>query len=254
LRSVANAAEAAIGLDAACISGKHALTSPFDYGRSGVLALSAREQVPERNGDAVEIGDGKSKIGVRRENFRWKGAVVTDRRYKTSVFPGQHGAGEAHDAAAGDAYAQKATEKSALKLRVVLQRVDDGAHFLFRFRRADAPDAIQVALEITRSQATDEKCHRFHFRMHGIPKNAFLEIILRVREPGAKRGFVVVRGVHYVSGGLALQEAAPGEAIRFNGPGGYRRCCVAAAFGRSRCHATYHGKNISKLANPFLMH
>jgi hypothetical protein len=100
--------------------------------------------------------------------------------------------GEASEAAAGDAHAQKAAEKSTVEVGVKSQRTDDGADFLFGFRGCHAPNTIEVASEIARSQKTDEKRHEFNLGMHGIPKNVFLELFLLVLEPGAKRGFKIL--------------------------------------------------------------
>jgi hypothetical protein len=105
-------------------------------------------------------------------------------------------AGELREAAAGDAHAQKAADKSSIEGGVVFKRVYDGADFLLGFRGGDAADAIEVTPKKSRQQATNDKCHGFHFGMHGIPKNAFLEVFVRVCEPGAKGGFEVVRCVH----------------------------------------------------------
>ena len=98
-----------------------------------------------------------------------------------------------HEAASGNAHTQKAAEKAALERGVVLERVDDGADFVLRFRGGNAADAVQVAREKFRPEAADEKGDGFCFRMQGVPKNALLEIFLRVIEQGAKRGFEVAR-------------------------------------------------------------
>jgi len=170
---------------------------------------------------------------------------------EVSAFPRQHPGGETREAAAGDAHAQEAADESALEGRIVLERVHNGANFLFRLRGGNAANAIQVAVEKTGPDAIDEQCDGLDFRMHGIPKHAFLEIVLRLGEPGAKCGFEVLSGFHGCDGALGLQNTASGGAVGFNGPGGYGRGCVAAAFLGSRCHADYHGKRGGEMATPF---
>jgi hypothetical protein len=161
----------------------------------------------------------------------------------------QDAGGEAGETAAGNAHAQEAAEESALKAGIVLERVDDGADFVFRFRGGQSADAIEVGREKFRPQATDEKCHRLHFRMHGAPENAFFEIFGRGIKPVAKSGFEVLRGVHGFrawGGGAVARDGFDGvriawvSAIRRTDPGGDRCCRIATVFFGSRYHADYH--------------
>jgi hypothetical protein len=113
-------------------------------------------------------------------------------------------AGQAGEAPAGNAHAQKAAEKTAIEIGIEAHRADDRTDFLFRFRRGDAPNAIEVAPEKARAEAFYEKCHDFNLRMHGVPKNAFLEVFLVIFKPGAKSGFEIVWRVHGVWQGSVL--------------------------------------------------
>jgi hypothetical protein len=99
---------------------------------------------------------------------------------------------EAREATAGDAHAQKAAEKSAIEIGVETERTDNHVDFLLGFRRRNAPNAIEVAAEKIWTEKTNEKRHDFDFRMHGIPKNALLEVFLLMFKPGAKGGFKIV--------------------------------------------------------------
>ena len=112
----------------------------------------------------------------------------------------QNFAGQLREASTGNAHAQKSAEKSLLERGIILQRIHNRPNFLLRFRRRNAPDTIQVAAKKTRPQAIDEKRHRLNFRMHRIPKNAFLKAFLRVFKPRAKGGFKIVRRDHGFGG------------------------------------------------------